>query len=130
SAGFTADPWLYLYRWSRLFPIGVQEQGQDIIDPAFSARMSNDQVRANKFLNLTLGTTVNITKAWDVQADYTYSAENDLRTSSVPYVQGRTTWYGVEALKDANGQVYVDENGNVTDSGGMPAYQFPLTDHT
>ncbi|SMC68184.1 SusC/RagA family TonB-linked outer membrane protein [Pedobacter africanus] len=131
SGGFAADPWLYLYRWSRLFPIGVQENGQDIIDPAFSARMSNDQIRANKFLNLTLGTTVNITKAWNVEADYTYNTENDLRTSSVPYVQGRTTWYGVEALKDASGaQVYVDENGDVTNTGGMPAYQFPLTDHT
>jgi TonB-linked SusC/RagA family outer membrane protein len=131
SGGFGADPWLYLYRWSRLFPIGVQEQGQDIIDPAFSARMSNDQIRANKFLNLTLGATINITKAWDVQADYAYSTENELRTSSVPYVQGRTTWYGVEALKDAGGaQVYVDENGDVTNTGGMPAYQFPLTDHT
>ncbi|MBB5441298.1 TonB-linked SusC/RagA family outer membrane protein [Pedobacter sp. AK017] len=127
---FAADPWLYMYRWSRLFPIGVKEQGEDIIDPAFSARMSNDQIRAEKFLNLNLGTTINLTKAWDVQVDYAYSTQNNLLTSSVPYVQGRTTWYGVEALKDANGQVYVDENGNVTDSGGMPAYRFPLTDHT
>ncbi len=128
---FTADPWLYLYRWSRLFPIGVQEQGKDIIDPAFSARMSNDQIRAEKYLNMNLGATINITKAWDVQADYAYSTQNNLLTSSVPYVQGRTTWYGVDALKDANGaQVYVDENGNVTNTGGMPAYQFPLTDHT
>src|SRR5690606_31917350 len=27
STGFTADPWLYLYRWSRLFPTGVLENG-------------------------------------------------------------------------------------------------------
>lgn len=127
---FTADPWLYLYRWSRLFPIGVQEQGEDIIDPAFSAKMSNDQIRAEKYLNLNLGATLNITKAWDVQADYAYSTENNLFTSSVPYVQGRTHWYGVELLKDQNGQVYVDENGNVTDPSGMLAYRFPLTDHT
>lgn len=127
---FTADPWLYLYRWSRLFPIGVQEQGKDIIDPAFSARMSNDQIRTNKYLNLNLGTTINLTKAWDVQADYNYSTENRAMTSSVPFVQGRTTWYGVEPLKDENGQVYVDENGNVTDPSGMMAYRFPLTDHT
>ena len=130
GAGFGADPWLYLYRWSRLFPIGVQEQGEDLIDPAFSARMSNDQIRDKKYLNLNLGATLNLTKAWDVQADYAYSTENNLMTSSVPYVQGRTHWYGVEALRDENGQVFVDENGNVTDSGGMLAYRFPLTDHT
>ena len=130
SDAFAADPWLYMYRWSRLFPIGVQEQGEDIIDPAFSARMSNDQIRAEKYLNLNLGATLKITKAWDLQADYAYSTQNNLSTSSVPYVQGRTHWYGVEALKDANGQVYVDENGDVTDAGGMMAYRFPLTDHT
>ncbi len=130
AAGFGADPWLYLYRWSRLFPIGVQENGADIIDPAFSARMSNDQIRNEKYLNLNLGATLNLTKAWDVTADYAYSTQNNLLTSSVPYVQGRTTWYGVDPLRDANGQVYVDANGAVTDASGMPAYQFPLTDHT
>lgn len=131
SAAFAADPWLYMYRWSRLFPIGVQEQGQDIIDPAFSARMSNDQIRDEKFLNLNLGATIKITNAWDVKADYAYSTQNNLTTSSVPYVQGRTHWYGVEALRDGSGaQVYVDENGNPTNTGGMPAYRFPLTDHT
>ena len=131
TAGFVADPWLYLYRWSRLFPIGVQENGQDIIDPAFSARKSNDQIRAEKFLNMNFGATVNITKQWDVVADYAYSTENNLTTSSVPYVQGRTTWYTVDALKDELGnQVYVDENGLPTNSGGSAAYKFPLTDHT
>lgn len=131
SAAFGADPWLYLYRWSRLFPIGVQENGNDIIDPAFSARMSNDQIRNEKFLNLNLGATVNITKAWDIQADYSYSTQNNLLTASVPYVQGRTHWYGVDPLRDSSGaQIFVDENGNPTNTGGMPAYQFPLTDHT
>jgi TonB-linked SusC/RagA family outer membrane protein len=130
AAGFSADPWLYMYRWSRLFPIGVQENGEDLIDPAFSARMSNDQIRSEKFLNLNLGATLNLTKSWDIQADYAYSTQNNLTTSSVPYVQGRTHWYGVEPLRDANGQVYVDENGNVTDASGMMAYRFPLTDHT
>ena len=130
AAGFSADPWLYMYRWSRLFPIGVQENGEDLIDPAFSARMSNDQIRSEKFLNLNLGATLNLTKSWDIQADYAYSTQNNLTTSSVPYIQGRTHWYGVEALRDANGQVYVDENGNRTDASGMMAYRFPLTDHT
>lgn len=129
--GFGADPWLYLYRWSRLFPIGVQEQGQDIIDPAFSAKKSNDAVKTDKYLNLNFGTTINFSKNWDLKADYAYSTQNNTNFSSVPYVQGRTTWYGVEALKDAAGnQVYVDEQGNPTDDGGVLAYRFPLADHT
>lgn len=131
SAAFAADPWLYMYRWSRLFPIGVQENGNDIIDPAFSARASNDQIRAEKYLNMNLGATLNITKAWDFQADYTYSTQNNLTTASVPYVRARTHWYGVDPLRDASGaQVYVDENGNPTNTGGVPAFQFPMAEHT
>ncbi len=129
--GFAADPWLYLYRWSNLFPIGVQENGQDIIDPAFSARKSNDEINANKFLNLNFGTTIDLTKNWNIVGDYSFQTENKSETSSVPFVQGKTTWYGVEVLKDANGQnVYVDENGIPTDNGGILAYQFPMTDYT
>ncbi|KHJ38827.1 TonB-dependent receptor SusC [Pedobacter glucosidilyticus] len=131
SAGFAADPWLYLYRWSRLFPIGVQENGQDIIDPAFSARNSNDQIRSEKFLNMNLGATIDLTKSWNIVADYASSTQNNLTTASVPYVQARTTWFGVNPSRDANGnQIFVDENGVPTTSGGIPAFEFPLTDHT
>lgn len=137
--GYAADPWLYLYRWSRLFPIGVQELGQDIIDPAFSAKMSNDEINNQRYANLNLGTTFNFTENWNLNADYAYSMQNNLNTSSVPYVQGRTHWYGVEAWRDENGQqVYVDADGNpVYDEfgfpdmvSGTPGWRFPLTDHT
>lgn len=133
TAAFGADPWIYLYRWSRLFPTGVQENGQDIIDPVFSAKHSNDEITAKKYLNLNFGTTVDITSNWDVKGDYAYTSENVFNSHSVPYVQGKTHWYGVNDLKDANGmQVYVDENGVPTDDilEGMKAYEFPLTDHT
>src|SRR5690606_3123384 len=131
ASGFGADPWLYLYRWSRLFPIGVQENGDDLIDPAFAAKSSNDEITANRYLNMNLGTTLNFTDKWDLQADYAYTTENISETSSVPYVQGRTHWYGVGALRDESGsQVYVDENGNPTGPEGMMAYRFPMTDHT
>ncbi len=125
SAGFWADPWLYLYRWSRLFPIGVQENGQDINDPAFSARTSNDFTLNKKFLNLSVGTGIDLTKNWDLQADYAYSTELVSDFSSVPAVRAKTHWYGVDPLLDANGnRIFVDEQGNVVTSGGMEAYEF------
>ena len=130
SLGFGADPWLYLYRWSRLFPIGVQENGQDILDPAWSAKTANDAIDKKRFTNLNLGTTLNFMKNWDLQADYAYSSENNSFTSSVPYLAAKTHWYGVDPLKDASGNpVYVDGEGNITDNGGVPAYQFPVTDY-
>lgn len=131
SAGYVADPWLYAFRWSRLFPIGVQENGEDLIDPAFSARSAPDAVTTDRFTNLNLGTTVDFTKNWNLQVDYSYNAENRLQSSAVPYVQGREHWYGVEPRMDDEGRfVFVDENGNRTYDGGVPAYQFPLVDHT
>ncbi|MGJ1238776.1 SusC/RagA family TonB-linked outer membrane protein [Sphingobacterium siyangense] len=130
SAGFGADPWLYLYRWSRLFPIGVTENGKDILDPAWTAQTSNDAINNKKYLNLNLGTTINVMKNWDIQADYSYSTQNNGLESSVSPLSVKTTWYGVEALKDAAGNpVYVDENGTVVENGGTPAYQFPMTDY-
>ncbi|MEJ5053319.1 SusC/RagA family TonB-linked outer membrane protein [Sphingobacterium sp. MYb382] len=129
ASGFGADPWLYLFRWSRLFPIGVQENGKDIIDPAFSARTSNDAIDTKKFLNFNLGTTLQFTKDWNLQADYSYSTQNNGLFSSIPTSQGKTHWYGVEAMRDADGfPIYVDENGVPTVDGGTPAYQFPMTD--
>lgn len=131
NSTYAADPWLYLYRWSRLFPIGVQELGEDIWDPASSARRSNDQIRNEKFLNLNLGATLNITKAWDITADYAYSTENDLLTASVPYIKMRSHWDSATTpYVDASGaQVYVDDEGNPTNTGGMPAYRFLLREH-
>ncbi|WP_270088706.1 SusC/RagA family TonB-linked outer membrane protein [Sphingobacterium sp. SYP-B4668] len=130
SAGFGADPWLYLYRWSRLFPIGVQENGQDIIDPAYSARTSTPAEDTKRYMNLNLGTTLNFTKNWDLQADYSYSTDSRESVSSLVAVKGKTHWYGVEPLKDASGNnVFVDENGLPVDNGGMQAYQFPMTDY-
>jgi len=130
SAGFGADPWLYLFRWSRLFPIGVQENGKNFIDPAYTAATSTDAISNKKYLNLNLGTTLNLTKDWDIQADYSYSTQNNgLQTSVIP-MRAKTSWYGVDPWRDSDGnQIFVDENGNIVDNGGMPAYEFPMTDY-
>ena len=132
SAEFGADPWVYLYRWSRLFPTGVQENGKDIIDPVFSAKNSNDQITAKKYLNLNFGTTVDITKNWDVKGDYAYTSEGIENGHSVPFVEGKTHWYKADPFLDENGvQVYVDENGVPTNDilEGLKAYEFPMTAH-
>ncbi|MDR2275299.1 MAG: TonB-dependent receptor [Sphingobacterium sp.] len=130
SAGFGADPWLYLFRWSRLFPVGVQENGKDIIDPVSTAKNSTDAISNKKYLNLNLGTTLNFTEHWDLQADYSFSTENNGLISSVLPKAAKTTWYGVDPWKNADGnQIFVDDNGNIVENGGIPAYTFPVTDY-
>lgn len=131
TAGYGADPWLYLYRWSRLFPVGVQENGQDIIDPAFSANASPASEKIDRYINLNLGTTIDLTKNWNIVADYSYSGTNTLNTAAVPYVQAKSTWYGVNARRDEDGNpIFVGADGNITDTEGVRAYEFPVVDHT
>ena len=78
----TADPWLYLYRWSRLMPEGVQDQfGNDLREPVSEVAQSNTDNLQNKYFNVNLGATFNITKDWDVQVDYIYDHQTTDRTA-------------------------------------------------
>ncbi len=123
-----ADPWLYLYRWSRLMPEGVQDQlGHNLREPVSEIAQSNTDNLQNKYFNVNLGATLNITKNWDAQFDYTYAHQATDRNNSVIQYTGGQEWYAPELWIDKDGnQVYVDDNGNiVTDGSGIPAYRFP-----
>ncbi len=130
TAGFAADPWLYLYRWSRLFPTGVKELGEELRDPYWDAKNSHTATRGYKYTNLTFGTTIDLTRNWNVVADYTYDVRNEPFESSLPSLSAREPWYTPVSYKDEEGnQVYVDEQGNEVSTGGMPAYRFPLVNY-
>lgn len=130
ASGFGADPWLYLYRWSRLFPTGVKELGEEIRDPYWDTKNTNTITDAKKYLNLNFGTTIDLTKNWQVIADYTYDFRNETFNSSLPQMSLREHWYGVIPWVDENGdRVYVDSTGAITDKGGMPGFRFPLSNY-
>lgn len=130
SAGFGADPWLYLYRWSRLFPTGALENGEEVRDPYFDAKNAHTATLAQKYTNLNLGATIDLMKNWNIIADYTYDIRDEKRKSSLPALSAREPWYTPVAWKDESGnQVYVDEEGKVTETGGVPAYRFPLVNY-
>lgn len=125
--GTSADPWLYLYRWSRLFPTGALENGEILSDPYFDTKHAHTAVNTKKYTNLSLGTTIDFTDNWNLLADYAYSTQLNQTTRSMPTFTARRPWYSPVALKDEAGNpIYVDENGEITQDGGMPAYQFPL----
>lgn len=126
ATGFGADPWLYIYRWSRLFPIAAQEHGTDMRDPYFDTKNAHTAYKTDRYTNLNLGTTIDILEGWDLKADYAYSTQNDSDRSSMPSFRGAWNWYAPIAWTDNGSQVYVDENGLPTDNGGVPAYRFPV----
>lgn len=130
STGFTADPWLYLYRWSRLFPTGALENGEEVRDPYFDTKNAHTAVNRDRYTNLSLGTTIDFTSNWNLQADYAFSTKSEKATRSRPTFGGREPWYTPVAWNDAEGnRIYVDENGNITDTGGMQGYRFPYVNY-
>lgn len=130
SAGFAADPWLYMYRWSRLFPTGVKELGEEIRDPYWDARNSHTATLSQKYTSLNFGTTIDLAKDWNIVADYTYDVRNEPFQSSLPSLSAREHWYTPVPYKDEEGnQVYVDSTGSAVNTGGVPAYRFPLVNY-
>lgn len=94
----SADPWLYMYRWSPLFPMGVTEHGNPLKEPSYEMAASNTDNLQNKYYNVNLGFTLNITKNWDVKFDYTYDRQTSETNSSVTQYEGcyMVCAYGVD----------------------------------
>lgn len=122
----TADPWLYLYRWSPLFPIGVMERDHYLQEPAYELMAGNTDSLRNKYFNMNLGFTLNFTENWNFKFDYTYDRQMTDRNNSVVYFEAGQHWYSPIAWIEGGNQVYVNEQGQIVDSGGMPAYTFPV----
>lgn len=122
----SADPWLYLYRWSPLFPIGVMERDHYLQEPAYEMMAGNTDSLRNKYFNMNLGMTINFTENWNFQFDYTYDRQMTDRNNSVVYFEAGQHWYSPTAWVENGSQVYVNEEGQVVESGGMPAYTFPV----
>jgi hypothetical protein len=87
----SADPWLYMYRWSPLFPMGVTEHGNPLKEPSYEMAASNTDNLQNKYYNVNLGFTLNITKNWDVKFDYTYDRQTSETNSSVTQYEAGAT---------------------------------------
>ena len=103
----SADPWLYMYRWSPLFPMGVTEHGNPLKEPSYEMAASNTDNLQNKYYNVNLGFTLNITKNWDVKFDYTYDRQTSETNSSVTQYEAGATWYAPTAWIENGSQVFV-----------------------
>lgn len=123
--GFSADPWLYIYRWSRLFPIGSQEHGVDVRDSYFDTKKSHTATTQKRFSNFYGGVDINFTEDWVLKGDYSFQSYLRRDLSSIPRAEGLNDWYRAIPWMEDGKQVYVDEEGKPVDSGGVPAYRFP-----
>lgn len=134
TSSTTADPWLYLYRWGPTMPLGVDEDGYDIRSPWSETKAANTASQVDNYLNINFGTTVNVTKDWKFDFDYTYASETGVIKKPGTRYTAADSWFGRTLKTDANGnQIYVNNEGQQVDasaSGAMPAYKFANTEYT
>ncbi len=109
--------WLYLYRWGPLYPFGNDENGDPIRSPASEAAAANTANILQKYINISLGSTVNFTKNWKFDFDYTYTSQDEIWKRPGTRYTARNSWVAPKARVNSNGQpVYVDSTGNVVSS--------------
>ncbi len=130
----TADPWLYLYRWSSLYPFGNDENGDPIRSPASEAAAANTASFLHNYMNLNLGATVNIMDNWTVDFDYTFANQEHVWDRPGTKYTARDSWVAPVLRWDADGNpVYVNREGQVvpsTDPNAMRAYDLGLATYT
>lgn len=128
----TADPWYYLYRWSSLYPLGMDENGDLIRSPQGEIASANTANILQSYSNYNLGATVNITSKWKVDFDYTYSLQDESWKRPGTRFTLRDSWVAPVARFDAAGnRIYVDNTGNVVPSTATGAIAaFDLTKQT
>ncbi|HWI89748.1 MAG TPA: SusC/RagA family TonB-linked outer membrane protein [Flavisolibacter sp.] len=134
TSSTTADPWLYLYRWSPFYPFGYDENGQPIRSPWSEMAAANTANILQNYSNYSLGSTVNITNNWKVDVDYTFSNQDESWKRPGTRFTARNSWVAPTARVDANGNpVYVNNEGKVvasTDPGAIRAYDLTYETYT
>ena len=134
TSSTTADPWLYLYRWGPNMPLGVNEDGNDLRSPWSETKQANTASQVDNYLNISLGTTVNVTKDWKFDFDYTYASETGVIKRPGTRYSAANAWMAGTLKTDAAGnQIYVNDLGQqvaATAEGAMPAYELPYQEYT
>lgn len=130
----TGDPWLYLYRWDTTYPMGYDEHGQEMRSPASEVHQANTASKENNYLSFNVGATLQITKNWKFDVDYTYAGEDEVWKKNGTKFTAADTWAAPIKRLDSNGsQVYVNNQGQVVPTGAegaMPAYDLNYRQYT
>jgi len=129
----TADPWLYLYRWSTLYPM-TTEDGDPLRSPAYEMAAANTAFQETNYTSMNGGFVITPMKDWKINFDYTYANQEYITKRPGTRFTARDTWSSAVAKNDASGnRIYVNDSGEVvasTATGAMPAYQLAMNTYT
>ncbi len=130
----TADPWYYMYRWSSVYPMGLDENGSKIRSPWSEYEDANEASMKRNYINLNAGATVNMTKNWRLDVDYNFTNEDYDWFRPGTRFTAANSWIAPIKRLDANGnQVYVDNTGAVVAAGSpgaIAAYDLNTHEYT
>lgn len=130
----TADPWYYMYRWSSVYPMGLDENGSKIRSPWSEYDDANEASMKRNYINLNAGATVNMTKNWRLDVDYNFTNEDYDWFRPGTRFTAANSWIAPVKRLDANGnQVYVDNTGAVVTAGSpgaIAAYDLNTHEYT
>ncbi len=129
-----ADPWLYMYRWSSLYPMGDDELGRPIRSPWSENETANDASMLRNYININVGTTITIKDNWKVDVDYNFTNENYKWRRNGTRFTAANSWTAAKKRLDGSGnQVYVNNEGAVVAAGSpgaIPAYDMSYDTYT
>ena len=58
------------------YPMGYDEHGNELRSPASEIHQANTANIENNYLSFNTGATINLTKDWKIEIDYTYAGED------------------------------------------------------
>jgi len=129
----TADPWLYLYRWSTIYPM-TTEDGDPIRSPASEVAAANTAFQETNYTSLNGAVTITPLKDWKINFDYTHANQEYITKRPGTRYTARDSWSAAIVKNDASGNpIYVNDAGQVVSSttdGAMPAYQLAMNTYT
>lgn len=129
----TADPWLYLYRWSSIYPM-TTEDGDPVRSPASEIAQANTASQETNYTSLNGGVVISPLKNWTVSLDYTHANQEYINKRPGTRYTARDSWSAPIKKMDSNGnQIYVNDAGEVVSStapGAMEAYRLKLNTYT
>ena len=129
----TADPWLYLYRWSAIYPM-TTEDGDPLRSPVSEVAQANTASQETNYSSLNGGFTLTPLKDLKINFDYTHANQEYIDKRPGTRYTARDTWSAAVPKNDANGnRIYMNDAGEVvssTSTGAIPAYQLVNSTYT
>lgn len=133
TSSTTADPWLYLYRWSPIYPL-TTEEGDPIRSPVSEVAQANTAFQETNYTSLNGGFTVTPTEEWKINFEYTHANQEYINKKPGTRYTARNSWTSAVAKYDESGnRMYVNDAGEVVSStteGAMDAYKLSLDTYT